>query len=260
MNYLGIDVSKARLDCALLREANAGKRRDKTFSNVAAGVKALLAWLDSKRSNNNNNADANAASGKTRAHVLMESTGVFHERAALRLFEAGSAGLTVSLVNPARLRSYATAIGVVSKNDRLDSSVLARVGAAAKPEPWQPPTRAAPTLNALLARREALCREIQREQHRHEKTHFALHTPATGLDSIAQTLEFLNRQLGALEKEIDQHIDSDPTLKRYDQLLRSIKGVGPRLAQRVNALMCSHRFKSAEALADYIGLPPCERL
>lgn len=72
--------------------------------------------------------------------------------------------------------------------------------------------------------------------------------------------EFLNRQLGALEKEIDQHIDSDPTLKHNDQLLRSIKGVGPRVAQRMNALMSSHRFKSAEALAAYIGLTPCERL
>ena len=256
MNYLGIDVSKAKLDCALLREAGTAKRLDKTFTNDAAGIKALLAWLDSKLSSKHN-ADANAASGKARVHVLMEPTGVYHERAALWLVEAG---LTVSLVNPARLRSYAVAIGVVSKNDRLDSAVLARYGAAETPEPWQPPTLAAQTLNALLARREALCQDIQREQNRHEKTRFALNTPATVLDSIAQTLEFLNRQLGALEKEIDQHIDSDPTLKHNDQLLRSIKGVGPRVAQRMNALMSSHRFKSAEALAAYIGLTPCERL
>ena len=227
MNYLGIDVSKAKLDCALLREAGTAKRLDKTFTNDAAGIKALLAWLDSKLSSNHN-ADANAASGKARVHVLM--------------------------------RSYAVAIGVVSKNDRLDSAVLARYGAAETPAPWQPPTLAAQTLNALLARREALCQDIQREQNRHEKTRFALNTPATVLDSIAQTLEFLNRQLGALEKEIDQHIDSDPTLKHNDQLLRSIKGVGPRVAQRMNALMSSHRFKSAEALAAYIGLTPCERL
>ncbi len=139
MNYLGIDVSKAKLDCALLREAGTAKRLDKTFTNDAAGIKALLAWLDSKLSSKHD-ADANAASGKARVHVLMEPTGVYHERAALRLFEAGLAGLTVSLVNPARLRSYATAIGVVSKNDRLDSAVLARVGAAAKLAPHRPST------------------------------------------------------------------------------------------------------------------------
>lgn len=265
MNYLGIDVSKAKLDCALLREASSGKRQDKTFSNDAAGVKALLAWLDSKLNETTSAKAAKAANGKeakegnvgkARVHVLMEPTGVYHERAALWLFEAG---LTVSLVNPARLRSYAVAIGVVSKNDRLDSAVLARYGAAEAPEPWQPPTLAAQTLNALLARREALCQDIQREQNRREKTHFALHTPVTVADSIAQTLVFLERQLTALEAQIDQHIDRDPTLKHNDELLRSIKGVGPRVAQRMNALMSSHRFKSAEALAAYIGLTPCER-
>ena len=48
MNYLGIDVSKAKLDCALLREAGTAKRLDKTFTNDTVGVKALLAWLDNK--------------------------------------------------------------------------------------------------------------------------------------------------------------------------------------------------------------------
>jgi len=255
MNYLGIDVSNAKLDCALLREAGTAKRLDKTFTNDAAGIKALLAWLDSRL--NNNNAGADAACDKARVHVLMEPTGVYHERAALWLFEAG---LSVSLVNPARLRSYASAIGVVSKNDRLDSAVLARYGAAEKPDPWQPPSMAAQTLNALLARREALCQDIQREENRREKTNYALNTPAPVVDSIAQTLVFLERQLAALEKEIDQHIDRDPTLKHNDQLLRSINGVGPRVAQRMNALMSSHRFQSAEALAAYIGLTPCERV
>ena len=84
MNYLGIDVSKAKLDCALLREAGTAKRLDKTFTNDTVGVKALLAWLDNKLSSKHN-ADANAASGKARVHVLMEPTGVYHERAALWL-------------------------------------------------------------------------------------------------------------------------------------------------------------------------------
>ena len=143
MNHLGTDVSKAKLDCALVGEVSSGKRLDKSFSNDASGVKALLAWLHSKL---NDTALAKAAGGKASVHVLMEPTGVYHERAALWLFEAG---LTVSLVNPARLRSYAVAIGVVSKNDRLDSAVLARYGAAEQPEPWQPSTLAAQALNPL---------------------------------------------------------------------------------------------------------------
>jgi transposase len=252
-NYLGIDVSKLKLDCALLRDAHGdtGKRLDKTFTNNEAGLKALLAWLTAKLTG-----AQQSAPWLEHTHILMEPTGVYHERAALWLTQAGC---RVYLVNPARLRSYADAIGVTSKNDRIDSYVLARYGAAERPVPWQPPSLAAQTLNALLARREALCQDIQREENRREKTDYTMHTPAPVKDSITQTLRFLNEQLVALDAQIDTHIDGDPTLKENDQLLQSIKGVGPRVAQRMNALMSTHRFRSAEALAAYVGLVPSER-
>jgi transposase len=256
MNYLGIDVSKLKLDCALLRggygqKGEGTKRLDKTFANNKAGLRALLDRLVAKLG------DAEqGAQWSQRTHILMEPTGVYHERAALWLTQAGC---TVCLVNPARLRSYATAIGVTSKNDRIDSYVLARYGAAEQPAPWQPPSLAAQTLNALLARREALCQDIQREENRREKTDYAMHTPAPVKDSIAQTLAFLNQQRAALDRQIDEHIDGDPTLKENDRLLQSIKGVGPRVAQRMNALMSTHCFKSAKALAAYMGLVPSER-
>ncbi|MEN6016262.1 IS110 family transposase, partial [Bordetella pertussis] len=41
--FIGIDVSKAKLDCTLLT-AEADKRKTKVVVNTAAGVQALLAW------------------------------------------------------------------------------------------------------------------------------------------------------------------------------------------------------------------------
>jgi hypothetical protein len=46
------------------------------------------------------------------------------------------------------------------------------------------------------------------------------------LASHEQSLWFLERQL-------KDHIDSDPTLKANDELLRSVNGVGPKVAQRM---------------------------
>jgi transposase len=188
MNYLGIDVSKLKLDCALLRTGTdeTCKRLDKTFSNNELGIKALLAWLAAKLGE-----AEGALPWQQRTQILIEPTGVYHERAAVGL---SNAGCTVCLVNPARLRSYASAIGVTSKTDRIDSYVLARYGAAEPLDPWQPPSLAAQTLNALLARREALCRDIGREENRREKSDYAMHTPATVKDSIAQTLDFLKQE------------------------------------------------------------------
>jgi len=47
--YLGIDVSKSKLDCAL-RLPN-GKLRSKAIPNSTEGFATLLAWLASKPAN-----------------------------------------------------------------------------------------------------------------------------------------------------------------------------------------------------------------
>lgn len=242
-NTLGIDVSKDKLDCALLRQSSPGHRLDKCVSNSAAGVNQLLAWLLRN--------DATAATTR----VILEPTGVYHERATCLLHQAGC---TVCLVNPARLRHYANAIGVVSKNDQIDAALLARYGATEPLTPWQPPSEAARLLTALLARREALCIDIQRESNRLEKAQCAMDTPKVVTTSIIKTRTFLQKELAALDAKIKQHIDNDPTLKHNDKLLQSINGVGPRVAAGMNALMSSKVFTNAEALACYIGLNPVE--
>lgn len=243
MFYLGIDVSKAKLDCALQRPGT-HKRINKTLANTASGVAELLAWLGKH------------SVAKDQLHIIMEPTGVYHERAATALVEAGC---TLSLVNPARLRSYATAIGIASKNDRIDSVVLARYGSAEKPEAWTPASPVARRLTALLARREALAEDIQREENRQEKALCALATPPAVMASLNETIIFLRTQLTSLDQQINNHIDSDPTLKNNDRLLQTINGVGPRVASRMNALMSTHSFDNAEALAAYLGLVPSER-
>lgn len=244
-NTLGIDVSKAKLDCALLRAITVGKRLDKSVANTAVGIRSLRAWLDSK--------GCDAVSTR----VVLEPTGVYHETATWLLH---GAGYTVVLVNPARMRSYAAAVGVVSKNDQIDAALLARYGATEPLEPWQPPSEAARTLTALLARRGALCADIQRDSNRLEKSQCAMSTPKVVTASLNKTLKFLNKELAMLDRKIKQHIDDDPTLKNNDTLLQSINGVGPRLSQGMNALLSSKAFKGAEAVAAYIGLNPVENL
>ena len=110
-----------------------------------------------------------------------------------------------------------------------------------------------------MARREALAEDIRREENRQEKALCALATPTLVLASLTESIEFLSKQLTGLDRDINDHIDSDPTLKNNDRLLQTINGVGPRVASRMNALMSTHRFDNAEALAAYLGLVPSER-
>ena len=239
MFYLGVDVAKKKLDCLLL-DSSSGKVKSKVVDNTAAGFATLLEWLGKQKA--------------TELHVVMEPTGMYHEAAALALADAG---LTVSLVNPAQLRAFAQGLGVKTKTDKQDSTVLAKFGATQKPAPWQPPSMSARRLKALLARRDAVADDLQRERNRQEAADFSL-TPDAVKESIAQSIAFLEAELKRFEKMIASHIDDDPDLRNNKDLLETIPGVGPRVATHMTTLFAGRTFDSAEQLAAYLGLVPVE--
>lgn len=243
MFYLGIDVAKAKLDCCLLLDPDKAKRKSKSVANTKAGLANLLEWLRTKKVSPNN------------LHVVMEGTGVYHEQAALVLVETG---VTVSIVNPAQVKNFGRGLAVRTKTDGVDSFVLARYGALLKPAAWQPPTLEARVLRALLARREAVALDLQRELNRLEKANVT-EIPIFIRQSIDDSIEFLRTQLAKLQQEIDDHIDHHPDLRRDMELLTSIPAVGPQTGSNLLAIVHSYRFDSAEQLAAYLGLVPVER-
>ena len=243
MFYLGVDVAKAKLDCVLLNPESQ-KRKSKTVENSSEGLGLLLKVLQGW----------GIELGEI--HVVMEPTSTYHELAALALADAGC---TVSLINPAHLRRYAQSVGARSKTDAADSALLARYGAAEKPKAWEPPSSSARALKALLARRDAVAEDLQRERNRTEKLS-TTEVPDSVRQSLSDVITFLEKQLETLQREIERHIDDDPDLRGKRELLLSIPGVGDRVSQHMTALLASHRFATAEQLAAYLGLVPVEWL
>src|SRR3989338_596887 len=243
MFYLGMDVAKAKLDCCLLLDEASGRRKTKVASNAKSGIVDLLAWV----------AKQNVSPGAL--HVVMEATGVYHEQAAMALADAG---ITVSIVNPAQVKDFGRGLAVRTKTDGVDSFVLARYGALLKPVAWTPPAPEARMLQALLSRREAITQDLQRERNRQEKAD-ATDTPDRIRQSLADSIEFLIKQLAELQQDIDQHIDRHPSLRDDMALLQSIPAVGPQVGGNLLSVMHSHEFSSAEQLAAYLGLVPVER-
>ncbi|MDN4056588.1 transposase [Massilia sp. YIM B02763] len=239
MFYLGVDVSKAKLDCMLL-DSKTNKVKAKSIPNTSAGFTQLIEWLAKNKAPD--------------AYIVMEPTGVYHEPAALALTDAG---LTLSLVNPAQLRQFAQGLGVKTKTDKADSAVLARYGATQQPQAWQPPSKSARHLKALLTRRDAVADDLQRERNRQEAIDFGS-SPDEVKQSIAQSITFLEAELKRLEQMIEEHIDSDPDLRKKKELLETIPGVGERVSSNLTALFAAKRFASAEQLAAYLGLVPVQ--
>ena len=243
MKYLGIDVSKDKLDCCLLRDAADTKRKTKVVANSPVGLATLLSFVQKE------------GIPPDELHVIMEGTGVYHQLAAETLCDAG---MTVSIANPAQVKDFGRGMAVRTKNDTKDSFVLARYGALLKPAPWSPPSPAARKLQAYIAREDAIKKDIQREQNRKEKSVIG-RAPDDVLASIDETIGFLNAQLRAIRKKIDAHIDRHPDLKDDMKLLTSIPGVGSETGHHMLSAMHTHQFQSAEQFAAYLGLVPVER-
>jgi len=243
MFFIGIDISKAKLDCCLLLDDASNKRRAKVVANSQTGIVDLLAWCTKQQVPTHE------------LHAIMEGTGVYHEQAALALSDAGA---TVSIVNPAQVKDFGRSLGVRTKTDGVDSFVLARYGALLNPKPWTPPAQEARVLQALLSRREAIAQDLQRERNRLEKAD-ATDTPPLIRQSIDESIDFLEKQLTKLQQDIDDHINKHPKLKDDRILLLSIPAVGPQVGNHLLSVIHNHDFQSAEQLAAYLGLVPIER-
>ena len=102
MFYLGIDVSKAKLDCCLLLDNTSFKRKDKSIANNHKGFNELLAWIQKQ------------SVALADVHIIMEATGVYHEQAAYALHDAG---VKLSLANPAYVRHFANGLAIKTKKD-----------------------------------------------------------------------------------------------------------------------------------------------
>ena len=244
MIVIGIDVSKAKLDCLWLRDLESMKVKSKVHHNTPHGHQALLQW-------------ASQQTGAAAEDLLfvMEATGVYHEALAYRLHEAGA---KVSVVNPARIRDYARSLGTRTKNDRKDSVVIARYGATQSPALWEPEPREIRELKALIARIEAVKEDIDREENRLEK---AVVSEASA--EVRTSIETVQSQLQAekdrLEALIDDHMDNHPGLKNDRELLESIPGVGPVVSQHMVAVLRSRSFDKARQCAAFLGLVPIEK-
>jgi len=231
MFIIGIDVSKSKLDCALIDNSNPEKFKFKVVSNSEEGFVTLIAWLAK-----------HTKSTVSEYHFFMEATGVYHEKCAYWLFDSGA---KVSVVNPARVKYYGQSLGVRSKNDKKDSVVLARYGLTQKPMAWQPEAPEIRILKALSSRLDAIEKDILREKNRYEKSSI---NPCSDLvlSSIETLLVALNNEKVHLEKLIDSHISQHEYLKHNYALLQTIPGVGPVVS------------RSASQCAAYIGLVPIQ--
>jgi transposase len=243
MLHFGIDVSRDKLDCAVVDEHGQRIKRARTFTNDAQGVIELIGW-------------ARAVAVEQPCRFVMEATAAYHELAATRLH---CAGLVVSVVNPAQVRALARGLGMLSKTDLIDALLLAQYARLAQPRQWRPMKPQLQEFSAMLMRLDCLEADLRREQNRREQAAVRGSSDCV-LSSIDACIEFLRGQCKAMRKTIDSHIVANDSLSQSITRLRTIPAVGEKTAKRMAAILGANNFVSAKEAAAFLGLVPikCE--
>ncbi|WP_346350728.1 IS110 family transposase [Oceanimonas sp. AH20CE76] len=244
-SHIGIDVSKEKLDVGWLRDTASNKVKTKVFKNQKQSFEVLAAWVLK-----------NTKAEPQHILITLEATGVYHENLAYFLHQQG---FKVMVANPGKAKQYARAIGLVHKTDKLDALMLAHYGMAQSNAGqltlWEPEAPEVRHLKGLLRRLDALEKDHQRELNRLEACEQTDTSPRV-LESINNVLDTLQKEISALEQEIDDHIDRHPPLRKNRRLLSSIKGVGPVVSREMTCLFAGRVFVSAKQVAAYLGLIP----
>ena len=229
---LGIDISKLKFDVALMVAAKIKKTH--IFENTLDGFENLSNWL--------------LKQGITRVSACMEATGSYGDALATYLYDQG---FTVSVVNPAQIKSFSGAQLKRAKTDKADAKLIAQFYQQVCPAPWTPPPLHVRELQALVQRLSALNQMEGQEQNR---MHVA---PAVVRPSIEKVLTAFKDEIKTVEALIHDHIDRHPDLKEQAELLDSIPGIGKTTISRLLAFIGDvQRFDHAKALAAFVGLNP----
>jgi transposase len=245
-HIIGIDVSKATLDCAYLREPDQDKAKRKSCQNEMDRFESLITW-------------AQALTGlpcRSLAFVI-EPTHVYHEQLVRFLH---SKGTTVYLVNPGRVRKFAEGIGILSKNDVIDADLLARYGLMAKKLiVFEPAPQEISDLRSLLNRLDVLERNLRRELNRLEKAGKSLTFHRLEQQSITRSIKRHEAEIVCFKNAARDCVNASPWLQRDVELLSTVPGVGERTAWLMAVILSSRQFLSAAEVASFLGLNPIEK-
>lgn len=233
---LGIDIAKKTFHVCLRLN---GKRYHRKFDNTPAGFADLTAWVNQQ--------------GVMQLHVCLEATGSYSDALARFLHQAGN---TVSLVNPARIKSFAQSRLIRTKNDKLDADIIARYCEEVKPEAWRPSAPEVSELQALVRHLESL--GDTRQQLRNRLTDGP--QVEVVLASLRKLVNDLEVEMAAIERQIAEHISRHPQLREQAELIYSIVGLGPKTAAKLlGEIPHLSDYKRANQVVAFAGLNPKER-
>lgn len=223
---VGIDISKDKADCEIYPS---GQRL--SIGNDESGLVAMTAWLRKERIRK----------------VVVEATGGYEKYLVRGLRRAR---YRVDVVDPKRIRSFAKALGIRAKTDKIDAGVIARFGAQID----TPEQLHDPSLEPLVEH-HTYRRQLVEEKARIQNQLSKLSEPdllRLGKERLGQVIS----QIGALDQRMAQLVAENEALQAKADLIRSMPCAGPVLTCTLLALMPELGLVSNPRIAALAGVAP----
>jgi transposase len=229
--FVGIDVSKAVLDVAVRPAGDAW-----SVANSPEGIAQLVDRL-------------REIAPKL---IVLEASGGLERRAIAAL---AGARLPVVAVNPRQVRDFAKATGRLAKTDAIDAEVLALFAERIRPEVRPLPDEETQELQALVVRRRQVVDMITAEKNR-----LSAAPPSKRVrTAIGKTIKWLQKQLEEIDNDLDGAVRKSPAWREKDDLLNSVKGVGPVLSRTLLSMVPELGTLGRRQISALIGVAPLNR-
>ncbi len=228
-HYVGVDVSKARLDVDWLGKPQA-------YDNEKVAIKKLMAALMMLKKKG------------ALSLVICEATGGYEQKMVRACHEAG---LPVHVAHANKVRHFAKSKGLLAKTDNIDAAVLTDYGRLLKPEAdILHLNETTEKIAEKLRRREQLQSDRKREHNRLDKE-----LSKDTKKSINEHINWLDKKIKDLEKDLRELKQKDEVKSNHD-LLTSIPSIGDLTAHYILSYLPEIGKLSHKALSALVGVAP----
>jgi len=243
--YVGIDVSKATVDVALLSNAQPELVYHNKFTNDAAGVNGLFDWLY-----------AVAGFDQLQTIFCMEATGLYCHTLTEQLNIRAAA---IWIENSVQIKR---SMGIVrGKDDKIDAIRIAKYAAknTDRIRLWKPVREVVEKIKHLATLRERLVQTQKRLLTPIEELQAVGNPNMARLleKSISKSIQAIEKDLKKIETEILSLISKDESLRKLYLLITSVVGIG--FVTAINLIIHTNEFtliNSSRKLACYCGVAP----
>lgn len=229
MKYVGIDVSKEKLDIYIRPD----KKHFVIPNNEVELIKLSVQLQEIAPE-----------------LIAVESTGGY-ENLAVEILSGK--GLKVAQVNPLYIKNFARSGGSKAKTDKLDSAIIAHYAQTYNPPVVVLASKEERELDALLTRRKQLIDFRTAEQNRLKKVSGEI------AKDIETHIDWLDKRVKEIDESLNKSISNSPKLKAKEELLKSVPGVGEVLSKTLLMQLPELGTLTNKKISSLVGLAPFNR-